>query len=365
METQAAEKTLEQKGPAPVPASVVVLRLADFGRKPVTQQAQLKGELEALAAKAIEPLAAADRIVLEAPDALAIVVLARPQAALELAERCEAAAGALPLCVGVNHGPVRQANDPLRGSGIVGDGVATGIVLANAATPGRLLASRPFHEALEATSSRRAADLAAAGELTDASVRRHEIFTLKPKTKRPRDRRAFVILALGSLAILALPFVARRFPAGPKFEPVPVPHEPAAAKPAPEPPKVAEVAPAPKVEEPKVEEPKHAPRAEEPKHAPAPRPKPAAPKPASIRFHIKPEGFVYIDGVAKGRTPPLTHVEVSPGRHSIEVRNGEFPPLKLRVSLGRAEEMTVSHSFVAPHPPREGLIPRWRRRLGI
>jgi class 3 adenylate cyclase len=354
METQAAEKTLEQKGPAPVPASVVVLRLADFGRKPVTEQAQLKGELEALAAKAIEPLAAADRIVLEAPDALAVVVLARPQAALELAERCEAAAGALPLCVGVNHGPVRQANDPLRGPGIVGDGVATGIVLANAATPGRLLASRPFHEALEATSSRRAADLAAAGELTDASVRRHEIFTLKPKTKRPRDRRAFVILALGSLAILALPFVARRFPAGPNLSEAPAPH--AAAPAAPEPKHQAEPAPAPH-EKP---EPERRPKAE-----PAPRPKPAAPKPASIRFHIKPEGFVYIDGVAKGRTPPLTHIEVSPGRHSIEVRNGEFPPLKLRVSLGRAEEMTVSHSFVAPHPPREGLIPRWRRRLGI
>jgi class 3 adenylate cyclase len=359
MDTQAAEKTLEQKGPPPLPASVVVLRLADFGRRPVTEQAQLKGELEALAAKAIEPLAAADRIVLEAPDALAVVVLARPQAALELAERCEAAAGGLPLCVGVNHGPVRQANDALRGAGIVGDGVATGMVLANAATPGRLLASRPFQEALEATSSRRAADLAAAGELTDASVRRHEIFTLKPKTKRPRDRRAFVILALGSLAILALPFVARRFPAGPNLSEAPAPraaapHATVAAPP--EPKHEAEPAPAPREKA----EPERQAKAE-----PAPRPKPAAPKPASIYFHIKPEGTVYIDGVAKGRTPPLKRVEVSPGRHSIEVRNGEFPPLKLRVNLGRAEEMTVSHSFVAPHPPREGLIPRWRRRLGI
>jgi len=358
METQAAEKTLEQKGPAPVPASVVVLRLADFGRQPVTEQARLKGELETLAAKAIEPLAAADRIVLEAPDALAVVVLARPQAALELAERCEAAAGELPLCVGVNHGPVRQANDPLRGAGIVGDGVATGMVLANAATPGRLLASRPFHEALEASSSRRAADLAAAGELTDASVRRHEIFTLKPKTKRPRDRRALVILALGSIAILGLPFLARRFPAGPDMGEAPAPHEPVAA---PQPPKVAEAPPAPRAEPPKAEPRK----VEEPKHAPAPKPRPVAPKPASIHFYIKPEGFVYIDGVAKGRTPPLTRIEVSPGKHSIEVRNGEFPPLKLRVNLGRAEEMTVTHSFVAPHPPREGLIPRWRRRLGI
>jgi class 3 adenylate cyclase len=352
MDTQAAERTLAQKGPAPVPASVVVLRLADFGRKPVTDQARLKGELEALAAKAIEPLAAPDRIVLEAPDALAVVVLARPQAALELAERCEAAAGELPLCVGVNHGPVRQANDPLRGPGIVGDGVATGMVLANAATPGRMLASRPFHEALEASSSRRAADLTAAGELTDASVRRHEIYTLKPRAARPRDRRALVILVLGSAAILGLPFIARRFPEGPDLRGAPAPRAPAPA--APEPKFEAPPTPAPQA------------RAEEPKPEPAPKPKPAAPKPASIRFHIKPEGFVYIDGIAKGRTPPLTRIEISPGRHSIEVRHGEFPSLKLRVNLGRAEEMTVTHSFVAPHTtPREGLIPRWRRRLGI
>ncbi|MGE5131195.1 MAG: PEGA domain-containing protein [Sphingomonadaceae bacterium] len=351
MDTQAAERTLAQKGPAPVPASVVVLRLAEFGRKPVTEQARLKGELETLAAKAIEPLAAPDRIVLEAPDALVVVVLARPQAALELAERCEAAAGELPLCVGVNHGPVRQANDPLRGPGIVGDGVATGMVLANAATPGRMLASRPFHEALEASSSRRAADLTAAGELTDASVRRHEIYTLKPKVARPRDRRALVILVLGSAAILGLPFLARRFPEGPDLRGAPAPRTPAPA------------APEPKIEAPPTPAPQA--KAEEPKPETAPKPKPAAPKPASIRFHIKPEGFVYIDGVAKGRTPPLTRIEITPGRHSVEVRHGEYPPLKLRVNLGRAEEMTVTHSFVAPHTPREGLIPRWRRRLGI
>jgi class 3 adenylate cyclase len=357
MDTQAAERTLAQNGPAPVPASVVVLRLADFGRKPVTEQARLKGELEALAARAIEPLAAPDRIVLEAPDALAVVVLARPQAALELAERCEAAAAELALCVGVNHGPVRQANDSLRGPGIVGDGVATGMVLANAATPGRLLASRPFHEALEASGSRRAVDLTAAGELTDASVRRHEIYTLRPKVARPRDRRALVILALGSAAILGLPFIARRFPEGPDLRGAPAPRTPAPAAPEPKseaPPKLeAPLTPVPQA------------RAEEPKPEPAPKQKPAAPKPASIRFRIKPEGFVYIDGVAKGRTPPLTRIEISPGRHSIEVRHGEYPSLKLRVNLGRAEEMTVTHSFIAPHTPREGLIPRWRRKLGI
>ncbi len=353
MEPQAAERTLSPKPlpGAPVTASVVVLKLQDYGRKPVAEQARLKGELEALAAKALEPLDAAERIVLDAPDALVVVVLDRPQAALELAERCESGAGTLALCVGVNHGPVREAHDPLRGPGVVGDGVATGMVLAKAAKPGRLLASRPFHEALEATKSRRAADLAAAGELTDANVRRHELYTLKPKATRPGGRRALLFLVLGSAAIVGLPFLASRFPAGPNLAMPPAPPRPVAAKPAEPPPKLAEAAPPPRVEP--------------PKPAPLFKPKPAPAKPASIRFHVKPRGYVYVDGVAKGRTPPLSRLEISPGRHAIEVRYGKYPPLKLSVNLGQAEEMTVTHTFVMPRPREEGLIPKWRRKLGI
>lgn len=350
METRAGEQTSGLKGDAaaPVAASVVAVKLQDFARRPVTEQARLKGELEALVAGAIGPLGAADRIVLEALDALVVVVLARPQAALELAERCEAAAGALPLCIGVNHGPVRRTSDPLRGAGVVGDGVATAMVLAEAATPGRLLASRPFHEALEATHSRRAADLAAAGELTDASVRRHELYALQPRSKQPSYRRAAVMLVLGSMAIVGLPFLARRFPAGPKLD------TPVAPR------RLAQAA-AQRVE------PQDEPKTEPPAPPPPPKPKPAPPKPASIRFKVRPHGFVYVDGVGKGRTPPLTRLELKPGKHSVEVRSGRYPPLRLQVNLSKAEEMTITHTFLAPRPParprEEGLVSKFRRKL--
>ncbi|MGA8051802.1 MAG: PEGA domain-containing protein, partial [Burkholderiales bacterium] len=105
------------------------------------------------------------------------------------------------------------------------------------------------------------------------------------------------------------------------------------------------------------------PKAVEEKHALAPARPPL--RLASVRFHIKPRGDVFVDGVAKGRTPPLSRIELRPGTHTIEVRNGEYPPLKLRVNLGEAEEMTVTHSFVTPHQQKEGLIPRWRRKLGL
>jgi hypothetical protein len=72
-------------------ASVVVLALADFALRPVAEQARLREQLEALIARAIEPFAAADRIVADTADGAALVVLAPPVDALLLARRARAA----------------------------------------------------------------------------------------------------------------------------------------------------------------------------------------------------------------------------------------------------------------------------------
>ena len=58
----------------------------------------------------------------------------------------------------------------------------------------------------------------------------------------------------------------------------------------------------------------------------------------------------YVDGKVKGPTPPLAQLEVPPGSHTVEVRNGAFPPLRIEVHLAQAEEMTIRHTFVAPKP---------------
>ena len=123
---------------APALASVIVLKVREFARRPVAEQAKLKAQLEALVALLIQPLPAAGRIVLDAPDAVAIAILDRPENALALAERAQAASADLPLCIGVNYGPVMPVPDAQRGPGLVGDGLAAGIQLANAATHGRL-----------------------------------------------------------------------------------------------------------------------------------------------------------------------------------------------------------------------------------
>jgi hypothetical protein len=72
--------------------------------------------------------------------------------------------------------------------------------------------------------------------------------------------------------------------------------------------------------------------------------------PAVLVFDIKPRGDVFIDGEAKGKSPPLTEIRVSPGRHRIEVRHADYEPLRLNVDLAAGEQMTIRHSFTAGTP---------------
>ncbi|MBI3043776.1 MAG: hypothetical protein HYY78_13240 [Betaproteobacteria bacterium] len=295
----------------PALASVIVLKIHEFTRRPVAEQARLKARLEELVAAAIRPLAAADRAVLDTPDGAAVVVLGGPRAALELAERAQVAAADLPLCIGANHGPVRPASDASRGTGLVGDGLAESMTLAGVATPGRFLASRAFHDALEAHAPGRAADLGPAGVFTDPNVRAHELYVLDPRASRARRLRLAITGALSVAVIIGLGIAARIY----------------------------------------LNE--------------------AAARPAVIVFEIKPRGDIVIDGEVMGRSPPLTQLEVSPGPHTIEVRNSANPPLTLDVNLEPEQKMTIRHAFAAPKPaaPRSksagDYLRDWRRQLGL
>lgn len=275
---------------APALASVIILKIQDFTRRPVAEQAKLKSQLEALVATAVQPLTAADRIVLDAPDGAAIVALGSPRQALELAERSQAAADDIPLCIGVNYGPVKPVTDAQRGSGIVGDGIVAAVTVAGVATPGRLLASRAFRDALAASSPDAAGGLGPAGTYTDANVRTHELYTPDRRQALARRRRVIAVAGLSVMAIIVLGIGVRSL-----------------------------------------------------RLAIAPPPPPAV-----IMFEITPHGEVSVDGVVKGKSPPLARLQVSPGKHRVEVRNSSYPTLVLEVNLKPEEEITIRHSFVKP-----------------
>jgi hypothetical protein len=252
------------------------------------------------------------------------VVLGGPKDALDVAQRLQAGAAELPLCIGVNHGPVQPVADEFRGQVLVGDGLATAMTLSQAATPGRLLASRPFYEVLEGTTPERADELTRAGVFTDAGLRTHEIYTLDLRAARTRQRRRIAFGLVVVTGILAAGFGVRAL----RRVIAPAPALPVAA-------------------------------------APPPPPEPVLP--AVIEFTIKPRGDIYVDGVLKGTAPPLARLEVRPGPHTIEIVYGKFTPVQLEVDLAPSEVVTVRHAFVAPRQPStpRQLWNEMRRQLGF
>jgi hypothetical protein len=197
--------------PPSIFASVVFLKVQELARRPVSEQARLRAQLEAVVAVTTSDIGPAGCIVLEASDGAAIVVLRDPQGALRLAERAlTATAAGLPLSAGLNHGAVKLANGGNKaggnkagrgGEGMAGDGIAVAASVAEFATPPRLLASRAFRDALADSAPGLEASLVPAGTFTDPSLRTHELFSPDPGAMR---RRTWRYSTAGVAAVLAL-----------------------------------------------------------------------------------------------------------------------------------------------------------------
>jgi hypothetical protein len=271
--------------PAPVFANIAFLRLPRFDERPVVEQAALKERLEARVRAAIAVLPAAERIVLDANDGMALVLFGEPARTLDLAQSLRAGPGEEPLEIGVNHGPIAVTGRDAAAM-VFGDGLTAAAAAARFATGGRLLVTAPFAKMLEATRPDRAAELAPAGEFTDGRVRLHSFYTPEPKRLVERRNRLATYALVGMLGILLLGFAGREV--NRRFFP---------------------------------------------------------PRLAVIEFDVKPRGDVVIDGYSHGRTPPLQQVELPPGRHHVQVRHGSFPTLDFKVNLEPGERMSVTHTF--------------------
>jgi|GEM_PF-1337487 len=182
-------------------ASVAFLKIHDFGRRPVVEQARLRAQLEAAVAVVLQDLKEDARIVLDAADGIALVVLDDPRAALALAGRALAAGAAgLPLSIGINHGAVKQSGKG-KHEGLLGDGIAVAAAIAELAGPKKLLVTREFRDALEDAAPGAEAALAGAGTHTDASLRAHALYRHEP---RGAARRGARYAAAAAVAVIAL-----------------------------------------------------------------------------------------------------------------------------------------------------------------
>ena len=200
---------------ASVFASVTFLKIQEFARRPVSEQARLRAQLAAVVAVTAAELEPARRIVLEASDGVAVLVLGDPPAALRLAERAlTAVAAGLPLSAGLNHGAVQIAESgnggkggkgrkARSGEGMAGDGIAVAASVAEFATPPRLLASRAFRDALADAAPGAEAALVPAGTFTDTGLRAHELFRPDARALARRDWRYAGACVASALLLLA------------------------------------------------------------------------------------------------------------------------------------------------------------------
>ncbi|MGH8442020.1 MAG: hypothetical protein ACRETF_03855, partial [Nevskiaceae bacterium] len=273
-----------------------------------------------------------DRIVLDAPDGLALAVLGNPAGAFRIAQRCLEAAQVLPLCIGAHHGAVAVAGDGDDAAhGLVGDGLRSAGVASSFAQPSQILVTRAFREALAAHAPAREADLRRAGTFADDSVRTHELFIADREARKRRARRLLVAgLACIGLGVLAGVGV-RLYDAGVLKLPTRA-SEPVAVAPVPVAPVVT--APAPKVEA-------------------KPRP-PPPPPPAVIVFQVVPGGRVFINGQARGELPGLKQLALPAGRYELEIRYRKEDPLRRTLNLRAGQQVVIQHKFF--EAPLKGLF---------
>jgi class 3 adenylate cyclase len=354
--------------------SVLFLDIAEYSRKPVAEQLQLKQAFNRILGEALEGVAPRDRIILDTGDGAAVTFMGDPEDALFAAMTMRDMCGTVPVRLGVNLGPVRLVKDLNSQMNIIGDGINVSQRVMSFSRPGQLLVSRSFYEVVSCLSRDYANLFHHEGSRTDKHVREHEVYSVvggTPTARRVSETESkFSALANGSgwlagqgplglrrtsLAAASALFglligigITARAVMGPGEPPA---EKPAAAAPATAP-KVEVPQAAPVVERKATPVAKKEPAARVAKKA-APKPVvvaaasagPAQKAPGRLELAVNPWGEIFVDGQSRGVSPPMRTLEIAPGSHTIEIRNSTFPSHVQKVEIKSGDAVRIRHRF--------------------
>ena len=288
----------------PVHASVAFLRIPQFESLPVTEQATHKERLEERVRAALSFVAARERLVLDAEDGLAVVLFGEPAQAMDVTLAMHAKRPDAPVQAGLNYGPLALSSSG-PDARVFGDGLSEAATAARFATPEKILATEGFARALQAASPERASELVQAGEFTDTRVRMHAFYTPDARRRVVRRRKLAAFALGGAILILLLGVLGREI-----YQPL------------------------------------------------------LQSRPAIVKLEIKPRGEVFVDGNSVGRIPPLTQIEVAPGKHRLTVRSPGVRPYEVNVDLQPGQRLTIAHTFPPPAPQKPDFWRDLKRRFG-
>lgn len=79
---------------------------------------------------------------------------------------------------------------------------------------------------------------------------------------------------------------------------------------------------------------------------PLPEPQQALPREeATLALAVTPWGELFVDGKSMGVSPPLNELKLPVGKHTIEVRNGDFAPYSETIELTAGTAHKIKHKF--------------------
>ncbi len=342
--------------------SVLFIDIVEYTKKSVTEQLKLKQRFNALLIRALEQVAASDRIVLDTGDGAAICFLGSPEVAMfvamdvrdGIADESPNETPALEVRMGANLGPIRLIRDINGQPNIIGDGINVAQRVMSFADAGTVLVSRSFFEVVSRLSDDYAQILHYEGSRTDKHVREHEVYAVGPSIphmftdaphpagglaadykamsgdgsgspatragENPGSRKKLLAgVSLLALAIVGAAVVLRLGRGGGE-EPGSPPRPVAAAK-----------------------SPKESPK-EVPKESPQEPPR-NAPAKATVSLLIVPWGEVWVDGQKRGVSPPLKSLSLAPGMHTVEIRNSKFPVHLEKIEVKPGAQIKIRHTF--------------------
>ncbi|GIZ51971.1 PEGA domain-containing protein [Noviherbaspirillum aridicola] len=355
--------------------SVLFIDIVGYSTRTVPDQLEMKEWFNRLLGAAVQNVAASERIMVDTGDGAAIAFLGDPEDALfaALALRDAVEDAELPLGepgfvrMGINLGPLKIVRDINGHTNMIGDGVNDAQRVMSFADPGQVMASHSYYDIISRFSRDYTQLFTYEGTRHDKHVREHEVYrfgaakdneSLAEKMRersrarhlqsehedvppaaaargaRPGGRNGMIVMALAAIAAIA---------GGAWFWRGSPP--PAAALAASEPPPAVAKAPAPVPAPARPEPVAVAATADAPERKTEKAPEPAPVKPGTVKLAVAPWGEIYVDGSRKGVSPPMKSIALPPGKHRIEVRNGDFAPYRETVDVKSGAETTVQYVF--------------------
>ena len=288
---------------SPIHAHVAFLRVPDFDARPVADQVAQKEKLEDALLEALARVANSDRIVLDAPDGMALVYFGEAEVALDIAQQLQKASGAR---VGLNYGPLAISSRS-GDTRVFGDGLTAAEAAARFSDGHGVLLTDAFASMLRVTAPDRARELAGAGDFTDTRVRIHKFYAPDPRLRATRLRRMAFYAVAGVILILLIGVVGRDI-----YQPL------------------------------------------------------FQSRPAIVKLEVRPRAEVFVDGISQGRSPPINEILVAPGRHVVTFRQAGYRPLEVPLEVKPGERRTMAHTLqrVPEPPPKQDFWRDLKKKFG-